>query len=101
MELACQRRRKDTLTRSLHQDESAREEFMLGFDDIARHGAKKGLAEALEAEVQAYVEAARGEPNDEEHSPVTSNDDCATEREILCGVLGLWKPKLPGSARGG
>jgi putative transposase len=54
-----------------------------------RYGASKGLAEALEAELQAYVEAARGEPNDEEHSPVSSNNDCATEREILCGAAAV------------
>ena len=46
---------------------------MLGLDRIARHGVRKMLAEALEAEVQAYVEAARSEPNDEEHAPVTRN----------------------------
>ena len=56
--------------RSLHQDERAREECILGLNKIARHGVRKMLAEALEAEVQAYVEAARGEPNDEEHAPV-------------------------------
>jgi hypothetical protein len=64
------RRWKDPLLRSLHQDERAREEFMLGLNKIARHGARKILAEALEAEVQAYVEAARGEPNDQEQLPV-------------------------------
>ena len=68
--------------RSLHQDERAHEEFMLGLDRIARHGVRKMLAEALEAEVQAYVEAARSEPNDEEHAPVTRNG-CATERDPL------------------
>ena len=59
---------------------------MLGLDKIARHGARKRLAEALEAGVQAYVEAARGEPNDEEHAPATRNYGCATGREILCGA---------------
>ena len=34
---------------------------MLGLDRIARHGVRKMLTEALEAEVQAYVEAARSE----------------------------------------
>ena len=77
-----QRRRKDTLMKSLHQDERAHEEFMLGLDSIARHGVTKMLAEALEAEVQAYVEAARSEPNDEEHAPVTRNG-CAMERDPL------------------
>ena len=43
--------------------------------------------------MQAYVEAARSEPNDEEHAPVTRNG-CATEREILCGV-GAVEVKAP------
>jgi hypothetical protein len=88
-----QHRRKDTLMKSLHQDERAHEEFMLGLDRIARHGGRKMLAEALEAEVQAYVEEARSEPNDEEHAPVTRNG-CATEREILCGA-GAVEVKAP------
>ena len=88
-----QHRRKDTLMKSLHQDERAHEEFMLGLDRIARHGVRKMLAEALEAEVQAYVEVARSEPNDEEHAPVTRNG-CATEREILCGA-GAVEVKAP------
>ena len=52
------------------------------------------LADALEAGVQAYVEAARGEPNDKEHAPVTRNHGCATGREILCGA-GAVEVKAP------
>ena len=55
---------------------------MLGLDRIARHGVRKMLTEALEAEVQAYVEAARSAPNHEEHAPITRNG-CATERDPL------------------
>jgi putative transposase len=79
--------------RSSRQDESSREEFKLGLNKIACHGVRKMLADALEAGVQAYVEAARGEPNDEEHAPVTRNG-CATEREILCGA-GAVEVKAP------
>jgi hypothetical protein len=47
----------------VHQDEPAREELMLELDEIARQGARRRmLAEALEAEVQAYIEAATGSP---------------------------------------
>jgi transposase-like protein len=87
------RRWKDPLLRSLHQDERAREEFMLGLNKIARHGARKILAEALEAEVQAYVEAARGEPNDEEHAPVHEKRLHHGARD-LCGA-GAVEVKAP------
>jgi hypothetical protein len=36
-----------------------REQFTLDLDEIARRGARRMLAEALEAEVQTYIEAAR------------------------------------------
>jgi hypothetical protein len=35
----------------LHQDEAQREELLLDLDEIARAGARRMLAEALEAEV--------------------------------------------------
>ena len=41
----------------LHQDEAKREELLLDLDEIARAGARRMLAEALEAEVQEYIEA--------------------------------------------
>ena len=39
--------------RRVHHDETAREEFVLDPDEIARQGAKKMLAQALQAEVDA------------------------------------------------
>jgi hypothetical protein len=49
--------------RSVHQDEHAREqeEFVLDLDEIARQGARKMLAQALQAEVDAYLKTAQGE----------------------------------------
>jgi hypothetical protein len=44
--------------RSIHHDEGAREDLSLDLDEIARQGARRMLAEALEAEVEAYVRAA-------------------------------------------
>jgi hypothetical protein len=38
----------------VHQDEAARGELMLNLDEIARQGACKMLAQALQAEVDAY-----------------------------------------------
>ena len=39
----------------VHQDKPQREELMLDLDEIARAGARKMLAQALEAEVEARL----------------------------------------------
>ena len=69
----------------LHQDERVREELMLDLDEIARQGARRMLAEALEAEVEAYIEAARGERDEQGHALVVRNG-YAREREVLLGA---------------
>lgn len=71
--------------RRIHQDDEAREESMLDLDEIARAGARRMLACALEAEVEAYVEAARGERDEQGHALVVRNG-YANEREILLGA---------------
>ena len=77
----------------LHLDERMREELMLDLDEIARRGARRMLAEALEAEVEFYIEAARGERDERGHALVTRNG-YAKEREILCGA-GAVEVKAP------
>ena len=49
----------------IHHDETTREQLALDLDEIARQGAKKMLARALEAEVQAYLKAAEAERDEE------------------------------------
>ncbi len=72
--------------RRIHQDDEAREEeLMLDLDEIARAGARRMLAEALEAEVEAYVEAARDE-RDERGRALVVRNGYANEREILLGA---------------
>jgi putative transposase len=71
--------------RSIHQDEKVREEHLLDLDEIARAGAKRMLAEALEAEVEAYVESARDQRDERGRSLVVRNG-YAREREVLCGA---------------
>jgi tRNA(Ile)-lysidine synthase TilS/MesJ len=51
--------------RSIHQDDEARERTLLNLDEIARQGARRMLAEALEAEVADYIETARGERDEQ------------------------------------
>ncbi len=69
----------------LHHDEQLREELALDLDEIARRGARRMLAEALEAEVADYIEAARGQQDEQGHALVVRNGH-ARERQILCGA---------------
>ncbi|CAN5794618.1 hypothetical protein BH18ACT11_BH18ACT11_23890 [soil metagenome] len=54
-------------------------------DEIARAGARRMLAEALEAEVEDYIEAARAERGEDGRALVVRNAH-ARERQILCGA---------------
>jgi transposase-like protein len=69
----------------LHQNAESREELTLDLDEIARAGARRMLAEALEAEVQDYLQAARGQRDEQGHALVVRNGH-ANEREVLCGA---------------
>ncbi len=71
--------------RRVHHDDEARQQHLLDLDEIARQGARRMLAEALEAEVEAYLEAARGERDERGHALVTRNG-YAREREVLLGT---------------
>jgi len=70
---------------SIHQDKAAREELTLDLDEIARQGARRMLAEALEAEVEAYIEAAKDQ-RDERGRALVVRNGCARSREILLGA---------------
>ena len=70
---------------SIHEVGGDREQCMLDLDEIARAGARRMLAEALEAEVQAYIEAARDQRDENGHALVVRNGR-AREREVLLGA---------------
>jgi transposase-like protein len=76
---------KDTPMRRIHQDETTREQLSLDLDEIARQGAKKMLAQALQAEVDAYLKAAQGERDEHGHALVVRNG-YHNERQVLCGA---------------
>jgi putative transposase len=84
---------KDTPMNRIHHAEPAREELVLDLDEIARRGAQRMLAQALEAEVEAYLEAA-GEERDERGRALVVRNGRAREREILCGA-GAIEVKAP------
>jgi transposase-like protein len=69
----------------IHQDEHDREQAMLDLDEIVRQGARRMLAEALEAEVRDYIEAARSE-RDEQGRALVVRNGYAKERKVLCGA---------------
>ena len=72
--------------RSVHQDQPTRErEFVLDLDEIARQGARKMLAQALEAEVDAYLLAAEGARDERGRALVVRNGH-ARSREVICGA---------------
>src|SRR5215203_4972501 len=79
--------------RRIHHDDEAREGFMLDLDEIARQGARKMLAQALEAEVRAYLDATKNQRDERGHALVVRNGH-AREREVLLGA-GAVEVKAP------
>ncbi len=79
---------------TLHQDEHHREQnLLLDLDEIARQGARRMLAQALEAEVDAYLEAAKDQRDENGHALVVRNGR-ARERAVLLGA-GAVEVKAP------
>jgi hypothetical protein len=70
---------------TLHQNEEDRERHLLDLDEIAHQGARRMLAEALEAEVEAYIEAATNH-RDEQGRALVVRNGYARKREILLGA---------------
>ena len=69
----------------IHHDETAREQLMLDLDEIARRGAQRMLAQALEAEVRTYLQAAESERDERGRALVVRNGH-ARSREVVCGA---------------
>jgi hypothetical protein len=58
---------------------------MLDLDEIACQGGRKMLAQALEAKVEAYLDAAKDQRDEHGHALVVRNGR-AREREVLLGA---------------
>lgn len=69
----------------IHHHEIDREQLVLDLDVIARQGARKMLAQALEAEVRAYLEAAKAE-RDEHGRALVVRNGYARNRHVVCGA---------------
>jgi transposase-like protein len=71
----------------VHHHQATREqEFVLDLDEIARQGARKMLAGALQAEVDAYLEAAEGERDEHTGHALVVRNGYHNSREVLCGA---------------
>ena len=77
----------------IHQVGGEHEGLLRDLDEIARAGARRMLAEALEAEVAGYIEAA-GEQRDEQGRALVVRNGYAREREVLLGA-GAVEVKAP------
>ena len=69
----------------VHHHGLAREQLVLDLDEIARQGARKMLAQALRAEVDAYLRAAEGERDEHGRALVVRNGH-ARSRKVVCGA---------------
>lgn len=61
------------------------DELAVSLDDLAREGARRMLAAALEAEVASYIERYRGERDEEGHALVVRNGK-ARPRQVTLGA---------------
>jgi hypothetical protein len=67
------------------EDEATHEQLLLNLDDIARQGAQRMLAHALQAEVDAYLQGAQGERDEHGYALVVRNG-YHNSRQVLCGA---------------
>ena len=82
--------------RSVHQDDDARSEqlLMLDLDEIARQGAQKMLAHALQAEVNTYLRAAQGERDGHTGHALVVRNGYHNSRQVVCGA-GMIEVRAP------
>jgi putative transposase len=80
---------------SVVADERARAELRLDLDELAREGARRMLAAALEAEVDAYL-AAHAAERDEHGRRLAVRNGHARQREILtaAGAVAVQAPRV-------
>jgi transposase-like protein len=80
---------------SVIADATARAELRLDLDELAREGARRMLAAALEAEVDAYLAASAAERDEHGRRLVVRNGH-ARQREILtaAGAVGVRAPRV-------
>src|SRR5512146_1929881 len=93
---ARQRRWEGTPMLKVVEDAAAREELTAGLDEIVREGARRMLAAALEAEVEAYLAAHAGERAEAGRRLVVRNGH-ARPRQVttVAGAVEVRAPRVP------
>src|SRR6266498_3237034 len=79
----ARKERRDIL--SVIADEQARAELALDLDELLRESARRILAVALEAEIDAYI-AAYAEARDEHGHQLMRRNDYAPPRQLVTGA---------------
>ena len=79
----------------VHQHQRGREQQSLDLDEIARQGARRMLAEALEAEVEASIEAAKDQCDEDGRTLVVPMGTPGSARSSW--EPGRWRSRLPRS----
>jgi transposase-like protein len=71
------------------------DELALSLDDLAREGARRMLASALEAEAAAYIERCKGERDEQGHALVVRNGKARSRRVTLgSGTIEIAAPRV-------
>jgi len=80
---------------SVVTDEAGRAELTMGLDELVREGARRMLAAALEAEVDAYLAAHQGEVDERGHRLVRRNGHApARQLATAAGPVEVARPRV-------
>ena len=83
------------MLRVVEESEDTKVESRSTLDELAREGARRMLAQALEAEVEAYLERHRGERDDDGRALVVRNGRARTRGVTVgSGVLEVTAPRV-------
>ena len=83
------------MLRVVETGEESKTETRSALDELAREGARRMLAEALETEVAAYVERHRGQRDDEGHALVVRNGHGKSRTVTVgAGAIALAAPRV-------
>jgi putative transposase len=69
-----------------HHELPRQQEISLDLDEIARPGAQKMLAQALQLDVDAYLKAAEGERDEHTGHALVVRNGYHNTRQVLCGA---------------
>jgi transposase-like protein len=81
--------------RTEEQGEQRADELSMGLDDLAREGARRMLAAALEAEMAAYIERFKGVRDEEGRAMVVRNGEVRPRQvTVESGTVEIQAPRV-------